>query len=88
VSELFEDQGMINAFWKLTVVTEHSNFSALGTEEVMRQAISEWREYLTNGLDDHKAVLRVEGLYDSADRAECVLVTVMSKIDSMSLVKM
>ncbi len=80
---------MVNAFWKLTVITEHSSvMNVLGTEDVLRQALVEWRDHRKAGFDDNKAMLEVEGLYDSADRAECSILVPMANIDSMTLVKM
>lgn len=79
---------MVNAFWKLTVITAQAQLTVLGTEDVLRAALSEWREHIKNGFDDNKAFLEVEGLYDSADRAECSVLVPMGNIDSMTLWKM
>ncbi len=79
---------MDNAFWKLTVLSQQGQLTLLGTEEVLRAAFSEWREHVTNGLEDNKAMLEVDGFYDEAARAECAILVPMANIDCMTLVKM
>ncbi len=74
---------MMNNFWALKIMVEGGHiFEICGAEDVLRGALEEWSSGEYEG-----GKLTVNGVFDSADCAEHIVVVKREEIIGMSLLK-
>jgi hypothetical protein len=75
-------------YWRLTIERPWGPCSVCGTEQVLRQALDEWREYRKERTHDDKAFITIHGFTDTADRADCEMTFLLEHVQSMCLIQM
>jgi hypothetical protein len=79
---------MHTEYYKLAIALRNATtIELLGREDVLLTAIQEWKEWYAEPMADERAILVVNGMSDSADRAMSQAHVPMSEVFTMHLLK-
>lgn len=78
----------MNTLYRLIMTDDHGiTYTINGSEEVLRAAYNELKEAMS-GVYDGGVMVEINGMTDSADRAEHTLLVKASSIIALSITKM
>lgn len=74
----------MNSVWEIRVVTDATSYAVCGDERVLRMFMAEWEASMESKTNP---VLVLQGICDTADRAEHTIMVKADTIQGCSLIR-